>query len=294
MTTIQFEETMDGLVIDRISRDHDFNMLTKHFHNEYEIYYLISGDRYYFIDTQTYYCPAGSLVLIERNLVHKTSMVQVPYHDRILLELQGELLDSFMMQLGFKTKDFFHQYTGVYHLPQEKQQGIEKLLLSIANEIRFKSLNYEFLVSLKLMELMVFVMRFDSTQKASQISEKARTEKHDLVEKVATYLSDAYADNESLEEIARKFFVNKCYLSRIYKEVTGFTISEYKNINRIRRARVLLDETDTSISDIAKTLGFQGCAYFVKVFKTYTETTPYHYRKQMQTYKAQQTNHITE
>lgn len=285
MTTVHFEETMDGLVIDRISRDHDFSMPTKHFHNEYEIYYLISGDRYYFIDKETYYCPAGSLVLIEHNLVHKTSTVQIPSHDRILLEIHGEILEPLMNQIGISIEDFFHQYTGVYVLPSNKQQKIEKLLLSIAHEIKLRSTNYDFIVKLKVMELLIFVMRYDAIQKP--IPNKARTDKHKLVDKVATYLSDTYDQNETLEDISKKFFVNKCYLSRIFKEVTGFTISEYTNIYRIQKAKIMLDESEISITEIAETLGFRSAAYFVRVFKNYTETTPHHYRKKLQTYKDQ-------
>ena len=50
MEQIIYAEKTDGISIDRIRRDAAFSMPRKHLHNEYEIYYLLEGERYYFID----------------------------------------------------------------------------------------------------------------------------------------------------------------------------------------------------------------------------------------------------
>ena len=41
MRQIVFEESLNGITIDRIIRDYEYNMPTKHFHDEYEVYYLL-------------------------------------------------------------------------------------------------------------------------------------------------------------------------------------------------------------------------------------------------------------
>ena len=53
---------------------------------------------------------------------------------------------------------------------------------------------------------------------------------------MAKYIAENCTLPLSLESVADTFFVNKCYLSRIFKEITGFTINEYINVHRIRRA----------------------------------------------------------
>ena len=287
MKKILYEETMDGLVIERIRRDHDFSMPTKHFHNEYEIYYLVQGERYYFINNDTYLCTSGCLVLIEHNLVHKTSTSTDPYHDRILVELREELLESLMVQLGTTVQEFFHTYTGIYQLNKATQDRMEKLFKNIATEIHNKSNHYELLVKMKLMELFIFIQRYQKNVPSSQNQITHRNEKHELVDRIAKYITTHYKLNESLDDIAKKFYVNKCYLSRIFSEVTGFTISEYININRIKEAKQLLSTTEFTLTEIALQLGFRSTAYFVRVFKIYTETTPHQYRKQLQSYKEQ-------
>ena len=66
MEQIIYTEKTDGISIDRIRRDAAFSMPRKHLHNEYEIYYLLEGERYYFIDRRTCHVTGGSLVFIDR------------------------------------------------------------------------------------------------------------------------------------------------------------------------------------------------------------------------------------
>lgn len=65
MNKILIETSMDGISMDRIIRNTEFTMATGHFHDEYEIYYLMEGERYYFIENKTYHIHKGSLVLIK-------------------------------------------------------------------------------------------------------------------------------------------------------------------------------------------------------------------------------------
>ena len=71
MEQIIYAEKTDGISIDRIRRDAAFSMPRKHLHNEYEIYYLLEGERYYFIDRRTCHVTGGSLVFIDRNQILK-------------------------------------------------------------------------------------------------------------------------------------------------------------------------------------------------------------------------------
>ena len=55
-----FSEKMMGLTIDEVIRDYEFTMQTKHFHDSFELYFLLEGERYYFIDRETYPCKKGN------------------------------------------------------------------------------------------------------------------------------------------------------------------------------------------------------------------------------------------
>ncbi|WFR58513.1 AraC family transcriptional regulator [Anaerocolumna sp. AGMB13025] len=282
MRQIAFEETMEGLCIDRITRDYEFNMPSKHVHDEYEIYYLIEGERYYFIENQTYHVKAGSLVFINKGQIHKTSVAGGrSYHDRILIELKTEPFQTFLkVSFGISLTQFFSSKYGVLLLDSNGQDYIKSLLLGIAEELHQKQTHYTAMAMMKLSSLFVYALRTDLITNSEQINNLAMTAKHKKVSEVASFVMTNSTQAKSLDDLAKRFFISKCYLSRIFKEVTGFTVSEYININRIQKAQQLLLDCDLNITEIAETLGYESITYFEKVFFKFTGTSPLKYRKQ--------------
>lgn len=284
MRQLVYEAGVDGLILDRCVRDYEFNMHTRHFHRHYEIYYLSEGERFYFIDKQTYLVKKGSLVFIDRNQIHRTGAVAggQSYHDRILVSLDGDKFTPYLMLSGFQLERFFSRNYGVLELSPEDSAYVEQLLDSIADEILQEASGYEFLARSRMLELLIFASRRMSCQPAAAKREAVQTARHRKVDEVAGYIAAHYNSQESLDALARRFFVSKCYLSRIFKEVTGFTVNEYISIHRIKQAQVLLASTDYNITEIAEMLGYESITYFEKVFKRYTETSPLKYRKRQQ------------
>lgn len=88
-----------------------------------------------------------------------------------------------------------------------------------------------------------------------------------------------YTKAVSLDTIAEDLFMSKYYICRIFKEYTGFTITEYINILRIKKATQLLENSNQSISDVATELGFESASYFERTFKKIMNVTPLKYRK---------------
>ncbi|MGV2805130.1 helix-turn-helix domain-containing protein, partial [Clostridium perfringens] len=71
--------------------------------------------------------------------------------------------------------------------------------------------------------------------------------------------------------------LNSAYLSRIFKEETQRTFSEYLNRVRIDAGRKLLESGKYSIKEISNQVGFTTHNYFFKVFKEITGVTPQEY-----------------
>lgn len=271
---------VDEVMVERIERDYNFNMESKHFHNEYELYYLLEGERYYFIDKQTYHVKKGSLVLIDQNQVHKTVAATKVYHDRILVQIPEPVLRNLFDAFGYKELTLgLSQYCGVLDLNDQGQDYVQTILFDIIAETKQQRTGYQFIVKAKVMELFVFVMRCKNGEYKTYQVETVNTQKHKKVHEIAEYINLYYTDKLSLEILAQHFYVSKSYLSRIYKEVTGFTVNEYINIVRIKKAKILLETTDTSITEIAELVGYDSITYFERVFKTYMETSPLKYRK---------------
>lgn len=280
MENILFCENMKGLEIDRVVRDHEYSMVTRHFHSTYELYYLLEGERYYFIDKETYLVKQGDLVLIKPNQIHKTSLAETSYHDRVLLQIQGEMLDPFLKVNGFPVLEELYSMGVIVAVSGQERAEIEALLLQMGDELARKTIHHEAMVKLKLAELFLMISRHKASAAFYQENQRAQTIKHQKVHEVADYLLDHPEAGETLEELAKRFFISKSYLSRIFKEVTSFTVNEYRNISRIKKAQNLLVHGDYSVTEIAGMLGFESITYFERVFKNYVDMRPLQYRKE--------------
>jgi two-component system response regulator YesN len=79
-------------------------------------------------------------------------------------------------------------------------------------------------------------------------------------------------------ELSRKFGLNEDYMGQLFKKVTGTTISNYINTNKINAAKSLLAGTNSKIIDIAYHVGFDNLTHFHRQFKKQTGCTPNEYR----------------
>jgi AraC-like DNA-binding protein len=280
MDKIIFSESMEGVVIDEVVRDEEYSMTMNHFHDTYELYYLLEGERYYFIEKETYYVKAGDVVLINREQVHKTSQAGSDKHDRILLQLSGRILDPWLKNAGvFSLERLFGDYYGVLKVSELEREEIKSLLFGIRDEIGQRGERYETMVRLKLSQILLLIYRIRKKSVLKEMPATVQTAKHGKVHEVAEYLTTHCESGESLEEIAEKFFISKSYLSRIFREVTSFSVNEYRNLARVRKAKELLSNSDYTITEISGLLGFESVTYFERIFKKHGDETPSGYRK---------------
>ena len=275
-----FSEIMEGIIMDRVVRDQEYSMPMKHFHDTYELYFLLEGERHYFIEKQTYYVKTGDMVLINREQVHKTSQAGSKKHDRILLQLSGRVLEPWLKSAGlYSLERIFDDYYGVTRLTEKEWDEIKELLLGISEEMIHRRERYEVMVRLKLSQILLMVCRSRKKNLLKEMPQTVQTAKHGKVHEVAEYLTLHCETGESLEELSESFFISKSYLSRIFREVTGFSVNEYRNLARVRKARELLAGSGYSITEISEILGFDSVTYFERVFKKHTDMTPLKYRK---------------
>lgn len=98
------------------------------------------------------------------------------------------------------------------------------------------------------------------------------------VELVKKYLEKHYNEAINREDIEQIVHLNTDYLNRIFKASTGYSLMEYIQYYRIQRAKEFLNKTAETISDISLKVGYESPAYFSKIFKKITGTTPQEFR----------------
>ena len=99
-----------------------------------------------------------------------------------------------------------------------------------------------------------------------------------LVRAAMDYIEAHSAEKFSLKALSEALFINGSYLLRLFKSRTGQTLLGYHNRVRCDRARALLCDTETSISEVGEAVGFVSSAHFSHVFRKVVGMTPTQYR----------------
>lgn len=263
--------------IDLCQRGPNYEMGSFHFHKKYELYYLISGSRRYFIDDSTYLVNAGDIVLVNSDEIHKTGPVGDEGHTRAVMNFNEDLLSPFGGNEKVDLLSCFKRGIHIVSPPMRMRTMIESLFRRIYEE-RDSSTPASLVMRCCLVcELLLYIDRFISEQD-SELKDNEYI-RNKTIDDVKCHISAHYNEELSLSDIATKFYLSPSYLSRLFKRVTGLSIVEYINSVRIMSAKNLLEKTDNRISDIARQSGFSTTIHFTRVFKASTSLSPQQYRK---------------
>ena len=100
-----------------------------------------------------------------------------------------------------------------------------------------------------------------------------------LLQKVMLYLDGHYENCDfSVKATADELGVSYKYLSNMVKKSTGYALVDHLHNLRVAKARRMLTDTPTSITEIAFESGFSSLRTFNRVFMKYTGKTPTDYR----------------
>lgn len=233
-------------------------MPSMHYHTSYELYYLDSGTREYFVEDNFFSVNAGSFVLIPPSIFHKTGG---NYARRILIGFTHDFLTRTYTDDAID--DMLKCFSKTLITPPEKVLNRCKSLLNALNDCKNER-DFAIYLGNLLCELSKCPETAIYNQQISNLLE---------------YINAHFAEINSLEQIADHFFISKYHLCRIFKNTMGITIIDYLNNIKIKTACEYLTTSEIKIQDISQLCGFSSPTYFNNVFKKHTLLSPNEYRK---------------
>ena len=132
---------------------------------------------------------------------------------------------------------------------------------------------------LKDMSIYTELVNLLNTLMSETVYEDSNKNRKYNIDAIKQYIDNSYLSNISLDQISAQFYINKFYLTRVFKERYGTTINNYILERRITRSKELLRFSDDNIEDIAVACGIKDPNYFSRVFKKIEGVTPKEYRK---------------
>lgn len=257
-----------------------FTMTEHHYHNAYEIYYMLEGERYYFIKDTTYLLKKGDMVIIDINELHRTIDAGVPTHERILINFKKGFLGNIVLEArDFDLLSGFKKNRHFLRLSPHEQDFVMNLFQRMKDESSNMSCESKIYTKLLLAELLILISRkiaCDETVPTEHLNPA-----HRKISEIVAFINENYVQRLTLEQLSERFFISSYYLSRIFKECTGFSFIEYLNSVRTKEACKLLTETKFNITEISEKVGYESITHFGRTFKTILGISPREYRRKM-------------
>lgn len=178
---------------------------------------------------------------------------------------------------GSNIKSIYEKYTELGGEPSFKAHNVETYI-QIWEQLFHQASSTAYMKDMEIFSSLATLLTALLNESNHNINAYSVHSKQDL-QKIKEYLDEHHSEKITLDELSSKFYVNKFYLTRIFKEQFGISITNYLIQIRITHAKRLLRFTDLSIDKISHECGMNDANYFSRIFKKVEGITPGQFRK---------------
>ena len=258
-------EEIKSFYYQKIHIARNVNMSQPTLHRYYEIYYLKSGERRFFVGNSSYCLNPGDIVLIPKEVPHRAASGLKAEHSYILIRIPDTMLDD-------DEKKIF-EHTRI-HLSPDISERMENVFEKIEYEYANNDRHSEKIIINSIHEILIFISRAVEKSGDSFVSDFADS----MADRAARYICEHYSEQITLGDVADELSLSRVYFSTRFKQLTGFGFSEYLNQVRVANASRMLCSGSVSVTDVAYKCGFNDSNYFASIFKRIRGVSPKKYQ----------------
>lgn len=248
----------------------DYSMPEFHYHNYYEIYFLVDGKCNFSVENHIYNLKKNDMLIIPPGLIHRAEAYP-EMSKRIVLNFAKSCIeDEFKQKLiSFRTDSFY--------IPKDPSY-----VLSVFENIRKEHFGTDSIACQMsycyLIILLEYIIRNESYTKTV----KPQNSSVKLTERFMKYVADNCFNDISVKDLSNEFGYSPNYITTLFKKNSGIGFKNYVTLQRIKNAEYMLATTDKSIYEIAFLCGFNDSNYFSTLFKKIQGISPREYRSYQQ------------
>ena len=133
-------------------------------------------------------------------------------------------------------------------------------------------------MKLKVQELLLFLYTVDAAKEKQR--ERYTSPHVEIVKEIHKKLVSDLQKRPTIEELSKEFLINTATLKNTFKGIYGQPIGTYMKEYRMKRAAILLRQTQATIAEISNQVGYENQSKFATAFRDVMKITPAEYRKQ--------------
>ena len=221
----------------------------------------------------------GDLFVINSDEIHKASIQSSDAYERVIIMFDPAIPRIFNSDGIDLLNCFINRPKGEQNKISLSKIQIEELMGFFA---KISAVDPDCSDTSKLLKLFYFIELLIFINKAfmnTKSDEDTRILSRKL-EPILEYIDGNLGKDLSLRSLEDKFYINKFYLSSLFKKDMGINIHEYITLKRISKAKIFLSE-GYSITEVCQMSGFGDYSHFIRLFKTFVGTSPGQYKKNM-------------
>lgn len=264
---------MNEFEISRVVRSTRYSMTRSHYHDYYELYYLLSGHCRMFVGHSLHHAEAGDMLLLSPGKLHRVTYPEGDEAVRVTISFDSSLLSPLTKVCGVDYLSSIFEQVQV-RIPIPVRPQVELLLDKIQEEMAMGDRLSVFLAKNHFYEIMAAIGQYGVCGRQETVDET-----ENAIQKAARYISRNFEKPLSLKEMSEMVHMTPTYFSRRFKQVTGFGFKEYVVYTRIAQAERMLRHTSLSVTEIAVACGFEDGNYFGDCFKKRRGISPREYRR---------------
>lgn len=232
---------------------------------DYQLLYVNKGMLHYFnIDNTEHIVPEGSFLLYKPLEYQKYYMYLSENADIYWCHFSGTFVESLL-----KNYDIYDKKT-IALSPDKK---FRKLYSSMRLALENKPMYYMELCSLYLQELIITIGGEIKNQHSQNNIPSS-------LNYAINYIHEHYYEDIIVTDLAKICASNKITLTRHFEKYLNCSPKKYINKFRIKKAKILLLQSEYKINEISSAVGFQDPLYFSTAFRAETGMSPREYRNQ--------------
>ena len=252
-----------------------------HWHAELEIIYVHQGTASYYINYQPFDSQPGDIILIQPSAMHAIHPIgnqeQVTTTFRIHLDNLGrQQIEAFSQRYIQPLHSGHFHLTPVLKASDAGYLAIKECLFNLFALIEEEGLYYDMMVKAKLHELLYLLFK---NRHVNRHYSDDTYQKYQKLKELIRFLQDHYAENITIEQLAKSFGYSKNHFMAIFKQHTGSSCMNFLIQLRLNKACEALIHTNLSVAEIAAQVGFSNLSNFNRQFKQRFQLFPYQYRK---------------
>lgn len=261
----------------QFKRDAYLQDVQLHHHDFYEIYFLLSGDVTYTIESRLYHVMPGELLLINPRELHQVCIrPEMSAYERYTLWVDPQLLQRLSTgrtDLGRCFDPSRPNYGNLLKLKNKEQQLIQSLFEALWREYDSGGYGSDLLRESILTQLLVAVNRM-AEQDSQRFEASSRSSR--MVAAAIAYVNEHYGEPLSLELLAEQCYVSKYHLSHEFNRHVGTSVHRYILKKRLLNARQLMGQGE-SPSRVYARCGFSDYPGFYRAFRAEYGVAPREY-----------------